>query len=176
MNMQMKPTIREATLEDVYAIRKFHARSWLGTYPNDSSGVPEEWVYERWQNWDSAEKLQEIREIIKESLADDDHLYRIATVRDRAVALSHAPQGAHSQELAALYVDKEYQGSGLAQELGDLANDFWDLTLPVEFTVVNYNERAKRFYEHQGFRKVPGSEYIHADTMPSIKARRERIA
>lgn len=170
------PVIREATPEDVYAIRKFHARSWLETYPNEHAGVPKSWVLKRWQNWDTKEKLEESSRIIAEIIANKNQLYRIAVVGNDVVALMHAARDGVTQELGGLYVDKRYQGRGLAQELMEQANSFWDSSRPVELSVVDYNERAKRFYEKQGFQKIYGSEYLHADKMPSIKMRREALA
>ncbi len=173
MEERAKPVIREATLEDVYAIRRFHAHSWLETYPNESAGVPRSWVLERWLNWDSEEKLQESSQVIADILANKNHLYRIAVVGSDVVALMHAMRDSITQELGGLYIDKRYQGSGLAQELMELANGFWNSRRPVELSVVDYNERAKHFYEKQGFKKIVKSEYLHADKMPSIKMRRE---
>lgn len=164
-----KPGIRDATLNDVCAIRKFHARSWLDTYPNEDAGVPLAWVEEKWQAWDSPEKMQESRERIRGFLADKDQLYDIAIVEDRVVGLLHVSRHTDNQELGALYVDRKYRGSGLAQELMKLADEFWRKDEAVTLAVVDYNGRAKRFYEKQGFRKVEGSEYLHADKMPSIK-------
>lgn len=167
-----QPVIREATPDDVYAIRAFHAQSWLDTYPNDNAGVPEEWVREKWQDWDTEAKLTERRNLIKGFLADNDQLYLVAVVGTEVVALVHASRHAEGQDLGALYVATLYQGSGLAQKLMQIANDFWDSDRPVELAVVDYNDRAKRFYEKQGFTKVPGSDYLHADKMPSIKMKR----
>lgn len=170
-----QPVIREATTDDVYAIRAFHAQSWLDTYPNDNAGVPEEWVREKWQDWDKEDKLAESRQRVEEFLADKNQLYQVAVVGSEVVALLHASRHAEGQDLGALYVAKPYQGSGLAQKLMQIANDFWDSDRPVELAVVDYNNRAKRFYEKQGFRKVPGSDYLHADKMPSIKMRRAAL-
>ena len=173
MSEEAKPVIRTATPDDTYAIRKFHAASWLDTYPNDNAGVPESWVRERWENWDSPEKLQESRELVTGFIADPDQLYEVAVVNDAVVGFVHATRHKDDQELGALYVAREYQGTGLAAELMLHADAFWDVNRPVYLVVVDYNERAKRFYEKQGFKKVSGSDYMHADKMPSIKMRRE---
>lgn len=170
-----QPKIRAATLDDVKAIRQFHYASWLDTYPNESAGVSEAWVRKRWKGWDSPEKLEESRGYVQAFLADPDQLYRIATVNKRVVGLLHASRRAEGQELGALYIDKEYYGTGLAQQLMALADAFWDRQRPVELSVVGYNERAKHFYEKQGFKKVTGSEYLHAGKMPSIKMIREAV-
>ena len=106
MEERAKPVIREATLEDVYAIRRFHAHSWLETYPNESAGVPRSWVLERWLNWDSEEKLQESSQVIADILANKNHLYRIAVVGSDVVALMHAMRDSITQELGGLYIDK----------------------------------------------------------------------
>jgi RimJ/RimL family protein N-acetyltransferase len=168
-----QPVIRQATLDDVPAIRAFHAASWLNTYPNDEAGVSKAWVREQWRDWDSSERLEESRNYVRSFLADPEQLYRIASVDKRVVALLHASRHTGKQELRALYIDKDYQGTGLAQQLFGLADAFWDPHQPVELAVVDYNSRAKRFYEKQGFKKIEGSEYRHADTMPSIRMVRE---
>jgi GNAT superfamily N-acetyltransferase len=168
-----RPLIREATLDDVPAIRHFLATSWLDTYPNEAAGVTEAWVRERWAGWDTPTKVQESRDHLESCLADADQLYRIAVVGNRVVALLHASRHTGKQDLGATYVSKEFQGTGLAYELFELANAFWDPRQQVQVAVVDYNARAKRFYEKQGFKKIDGSEYLHADKMPSIKMIRE---
>ena len=72
------------------------------------------------------------------------------------------------QRLEALYVDKEYRGQGVAQQLVDQAFLSFDLTQPITLEAASYNERAIRFYQKNGFEIRPGSEHLYKDVMPSI--------
>ncbi len=163
-----KATIREASFEDLLAIRKMHAKSWLAVYPNDEAGVSEEWVRGRVSNWITPEGIEKSKEHFKGIFGNPNHFYRIATVDNAVVGLVHVSRDDAKQHLDALYIDESEYGSGLAQELMGMADDWLDTSLPTDLEVASYNKRAIRFYEKCGFTIVPNSEHLFADTMPVV--------
>lgn len=165
---QPKVTIREASFEDLLAIRKMHAKSWLVAYPNDEAGVSEDWVRERVSKWTTPEGIEKSKEHFKDVFGNPNHFYRIATTGEEVVGLVHVSRDNNKQHLDALYIDESEYGSGLAQELMELADDWLDPSLPTDLEVASYNKRAIRFYEKCGFEIVPNSEHLFADKMPVL--------
>ena len=166
--VQPKVTIREASFEDLFAIRKMHAESWLAAYPNDEAGVSEDWVRERVSKWTTPEGMKKSEEHFKNVFGRPNHFYRIATFDNEVVGLLHASRDDTKQHLKALYINESEYGSGLAQELMGLADDWLDPNLPTDLEVASYNKRAIRFYEKCGFVIKPDSEHLYADKMPVI--------
>lgn len=166
--MQPKVTIREASFEDLLAIRKMHAKSWLATYPNDEAGVSEDWVRERVSGWTTPEGMKKSEEHFKNIFGNPNHFYRIATLDNEVVGLVHASRDDASQHLDALYIDESEYGTGLAQELMEMADDWLDPNVPTDLEVTSYNTRAIRFYEKCGFVVEPNSEHLFADKMPVV--------
>lgn len=166
--MQPKVTIREASFEDLFAIRKMHAKSWLVAYPNDEAGVPEDWVRERVSKWLTPEGMKKSKEHFKNIFGNPNHFYRIATLDNEVVGLVHASRDDTKQHLEALYIDESEYGSGLSQELMATADVWLDPSVPTDLEVASYNKRAIRFYEKCGFVIVPGSEHLFSDKIPTV--------
>ena len=137
-------TIREATPADAEAIIHMHAQSWLDTYPNAEYSVTEEWVRARTDSWLTPERLESRRDRIREALESPDMMYKIA-LDEKGVVIGFAcpfrEEG--QQRVGGLYVDKTYQGFGLAQVLMDEIIDWADPGHPLTLEVASYNERAK---------------------------------
>jgi ribosomal protein S18 acetylase RimI-like enzyme len=85
----------------------------------------------------------------------------------------HVLKNAEKQHLHALYVAKEYYGTGLAQRLMEMALQWIDPHRPIDLQVVTYNERAKAFYRKYGFEELPGTEEKFADIIPVITMERK---
>lgn len=166
-------SLEELRLEDVPAMRKMHAKSWLATYPNDAAGVSREWVEERVAAWLTDEELAKSKEYFRDITQNPDHFYRVARDQDRVVGLVHASRIDGHQELHALYIDEDYYGNGLAQELIDAALQHFDMSQDIELQVAAYNERAKSFYRKYGFEEVQGSETLFKEKIPIITMRRD---
>lgn len=160
--------LRSAELSDTKAIRTMHAQSWLDTYPNEEFGISKEWVKERVSHWITPEGLSESEEHLKGIFNNPEHLYRIATEGDNVIGFVHAFNTEGEQELKALYVDKDHKGSGLAQKLMKEVNEWVDKTKPIKLGVATYNQRAINFYINQGFEKLPNSEHLFADKIPTL--------
>lgn len=164
-----KWVIRDAMPDDAEAIISMHAQSWLDTYPNEEAGVAREWVEKNTSDWSHPERTESRRQRIREALASPDMLYKIALDPEGRVIGFVCPfRDSSGQRVGGLYVEKSYQGSGLAQSLMDEAINWTDPTKPLVLEVAAYNERAKRFYKKYGFKEVAGSEQLHKNTMPII--------
>lgn len=163
------PIITDATKAEAQAIIAMHAQSWLDTYPNDAVGVSREWVEDRVEKWHSPEKLAARIEKIEQAKSNPDMLYRIAKdKKGDVVGLALSFRDKETQCLGALYVDKAYYGTGLAQRFMDEVIAWADPTKSIEFEVATYNERAKAFYRKYGFEEIKGTERLY-DVIPVVK-------
>lgn len=167
--------IREATLDDVEAVRRMHAQSWLDTYPNEEAGISYEWVKQETDSWLTPEGLEGSREYFRKVLDNPDHFYRIAVDGDRVIGLVHTDIKDGHKHLGALYIDKDYHGTGLAQTMIKLADDWIDGE-EVSLEVVTYNKRAIRFYEKQGYKVVDGENELFAGKIPNVTMIRKGVS
>lgn len=164
--------IREATSSDVEAIRRMHAQSWLDTYSNDEAGISYDWVKQKTDSWLTPEGLEKSQEYLGDIFNDPEHFYRIALDGERVIGFIHVDSKDGHKHLGALYIDKDYHGTGLAQTMMKLADD-WIGNEKVSLEVVTYNTRAIRFYEKHGYRVVDGENEPFADKIPNVTMIRE---
>ena len=168
----MKMIIRKMKIEDAEAIRRFHRRSWRDTYPNEKAGVSREWVERVTDEWLTQEKMERSLEIFQSVIDDEkNQYYRLVEVDGEVMGFVHGTRRDDSgeQHLDAIYIDKDLQGTGMAQKLVGGLFGFLDLTRDIWLEVVSYNERAKAFYRKNGFEEVKGSDFLFKEVMPSIK-------
>lgn len=175
--MEREPTlqleIRTATVDDVPAIRAMQAASWQETYPNEEHGVSAEWVNAKTTEWMTPEKIELSKEHLASVFSDPAQFYRVAYQEGNVVGLIHAStKEDKTKHLEGLYTDVSVHGTGVAQRMMALVDE-WIGAAPVTLEVASYNARAIRFYEKQGFRVVPGSEHMFADTISTIDMVRE---
>jgi ribosomal protein S18 acetylase RimI-like enzyme len=161
---------------DAEAIRQFHRKSWRDTYPNEAAGVSREWIEETTDEWLLPERMEKSRELYQSVLDDaDNQYYRLVEVDGEVLGFVHGVRRSSDngkQYLNAIYIDKSLQGTGVAQKLIDGLFGFLDLNEDIWLEVANYNERAKGFYQKNGFAVVEGSEFLFKDVIPSIKMAR----
>lgn len=167
------PRIRPTALEDIPSLRAMQAASWRATYPNDAAGVTTDWVLRRTALWVTSEGYEKSRQHFKDVLNNQHHQHLVAVVQDKVVGLVHASKIGGKHSLEALYVDSHYYGSGVAQQLMDRAMEWLGGAMPVSLEVASYNQRAIRYYEKNGFKKVESSRHLFADTIPVIEMRKE---
>ena len=149
-------TIRDTVTDDIVSLRTMHARAWRDTYPSDKHGVSREWVKERTDAWLTPEGIEETKVRSKEVYGHPDHLHKVAVLPDgTVVGMIHLARKEGGYRLNALYVDKQYYGTGVAQRLMEAALAWSDPTLPIDLQIVIYNERAKAFY-HKRIRRETG--------------------
>lgn len=162
-------TIRKASLEDVEAIRAMQAQSWRDTYQNDDIGVTKEWLAEETASWLTPDKLDDSKERFKNFLSDPAHFYRIALQGGEVVGLLHLDTKEDgSKHLWGLYTAAHTHGSGLAQKLMALADE-WVGESDVDLEVASYNERAKAFYRKYGFVETEILPELFKDKIPTVK-------
>lgn len=166
--------IRNTTAADILKLRAMHGQSWRDTYPSPEHGVSQEWVEERTAGWMTPEGIAKSEEHFKEVFGQPNHLHQIAVDSDgEIVGTVHMSKGEQGQHLEALYIDKRYFGTGLAQRLMEKALAWSDKTQKIHLQVATYNERAKAFYHKYNFKEKPGSETYFAETIPVITMERE---
>jgi len=165
-----KPTISVPTPDDAEGYRHVQARGWLDAYPNDTAGVSRKWVEDLTDAWFTPEALDDSRARVASMLADDKcrFLY-VAKVGDECVGMTYATNIDDNQRIEALYVDKPYYGTGLAQQLMETALGNLDLSQPIWLETITYNRRAQQFYQKYGFEIVEGSDHMYREIMPAIK-------
>ena len=149
-------------------MRAMHARSWLDAYPNEEYGVPKKWVEERTNGWLTPEALEDSRVRFGPVYSNPQHFHRIAVKDGDVVGIVHASKTEKGQHIEALYIAKEFYGSGLAKQLMKQAFGWLDLSGAIDLEVVTYNERAKAFYRKYGFEEKASSEHLFADKMPVV--------
>lgn len=165
-------TLRKAVAEDMLALRPLQAASWMATYPSDENGVPYEWVKERTDKWTLPERMAESVGILQKVIDDPAQFYRLAEQNGEVVGFVHCLTNEdETKELEAIYTLPKTFGTGLGPQLMDIAME-WVGDTPTTLKVADYNNRAIRFYEKYGFKKVDGSEALYADKIPMIVMRR----
>lgn len=167
--------VREARLTEVPLIRAMHRESWLATYPNDENGVSLDWVHARVDKWLDPDQLARSEEILGAAFSDSTQYYRIAEQDGIISGLVHGstkPDG--SKYLEGLYTLPESFGTGLGAQLFEGFNT-WAEGAAVSLQVAAYNNRAIKFYEKQGFKIVPESNHLFAETIPCIVMNREQM-
>lgn len=166
--------IRRPTADDVVAVRRMQAASWLAAYQSDVNGVSVDWINQETDQWIQDEQINMTKDLFNTVSVRDAAFYRVATINDEVVGVVIATQEQTDvSELGSLYITPEQFGSGLGQQLMNQVID-WSGQSAIELEVVSYNARAVRFYERNGFTIVSGSESTYKDTIPLIKMKRER--
>ena len=163
------PIITTPTADDVESLIAMHDQSWLDTYPDEKAGISREWVQQRINRYPHSEKIEKRLKMISQAEIDQNILIRIA--KDKAgnvVGLIMPYRDRETQQVGAIYIDKAYYGTGLAQRLMAEIIAWADPKWPLELEVASYNERAKAFYRKHGFEEVAGSERLH-EIIPVIK-------
>ena len=147
--------IGPATLEDAFGIAKVHVRSWQSVYAGlmEAEFLERLSVDERTIRWRDILQKAESQTFVARQGASVVGFVSFGKCRDEG-----APE--KQGEIWALYAQPEVWGQGVgrtlmeraAQELrmrGHVGTSLW---------VLSQNQRAVRFYETFGFKRIPGSE------------------
>lgn len=163
--------ICEGTADDVEAITKLHALSWVETYVNEENGITKEWVEKRMATRLTDEAIEARKKKINDNVGNPDNSLFVAKDQNGNVLGFIVPTRSKSgeQNVSGLYVDSEYHGRGVAQMLMDKLIEWADPTKPIYLGVATYNERAKAFYKKYGFKEIAGSEELFDGVIPEIK-------
>jgi len=158
--------IRRATVADAEALAEFGARTFYETFAADNE--PEDMRLFLASTWSPQLQRAEILDSGLDTLLACDA--RDALAGFAQVRVAHPPAGIEVRkpvELKRFYVDKPWQGQGVARQLMEAAEqaararggrEFW-------LGVFERNERARAFYRKCGFRKV-GSQIFVVGTDP----------
>lgn len=160
-------TVSKMTEDDVLAAKELIAQSYFDTYINEEHDVTEEWVSSFKKEFLSDERIKGTKDRLKKSN------YASWVVKDMynkivGAAIQYIGED-KTQNLLALYVDKDYHGIGAAQALMSSVLEWFDKKKPIILGVATYNERAKAFYRKWGFEEIIGSDIMYLDKIPEIK-------
>ena len=166
--------IRKATIRDIERVRKMQAQSWRDTYENKELGVAKDWLRAETDLWLTPNEIKKSEEFMRPFLEDEkNNFYRVAEVKNEIVGMIHANHQDEKWRLWGIYISSKYHGSGLAQELLDLANE-WLGDNTVELEVASYNDRAKAFYRKNGFYETNEKREKYKNRIPIIKMIRSK--
>ena len=166
--------IRNTTADDILELRTMHGQSWRDTYENTEHGISREWLEQRTAAWITSEGIEKSKEYFKDVFGHPDHLHQVAeNEQGDIIGLVHMSNSEQRRHLQAIYIDKRYYGTGLAQQLMDRAIAWGDTSSPIYLEVVTYNERAKAFYRKYHFKEKPGTETFFSDIIPILTMERE---
>ena len=167
--------LSKASADDAVAIRTLQAKSWIDTYPNEELGISLEFIKERTDRWLLRDNLEKSKKHISDKVNDPTQFYRIAMLDKNIVGFVHVSTKENGAKyLEAIYTDPETLGTGLGQTLMASASE-WIGGNDVTLEVASYNDRAVRFYEKYGYKKVEGSEAMFAEIIPMFTMKRKGI-
>ena len=145
--------IREMKLEDVDAVDRVRQNSWVDSYESKEHSVSADLINDyfayRRKKQNKAEKLKRIQ-----TKLDNVNTYtKVATSEDgRVVGMIFGKKtSATEATLGALYLEPSYIGKGNGRLLMDGFIEWLGKSVECELFVVNYNERAIKFYKKYGF-------------------------
>lgn len=165
--MEKRWKIRITKESDAQAIFSLLFIGWLDAHVNDDIGVTSDFIISR--------RLKMLRYPFYENGVrfdglgnTKDNMHFVAVdKRGIIVGLIHANRDSEGQHLQGLYIYKEFQGTGLAQDLMARFEGWEDKSLDTQLGVVEYNKRAIKFYEKYGFKDY-GVKYNIEDKIPCI--------
>lgn len=134
---------------DAQGIQEVLYRTWLATYPNEEFGITVDDVEDRFKDRKWEEALAKRKKYISDPPIGDTML--LAKDVQRIVGLCRVIRHEDKNELAAIYVLPEYQGTGVGKLLWQQAKKCFDSERNTIVQVATYNKNAIRFYEKIGF-------------------------
>lgn len=165
--------IEAATEADVAGIGQAHLQATLETYPNEAAGIDAAWLTQEFAHFAKPSGDVYRRKTVGQAETNPDLvLYDVVkNIQGQVVGFIHATRGTRRAKLEGLYLVEEARGTGVSDELMQRALDFAD-GQPMVLEVVDYNQRAIRFYERYGFEEVPDSHRFRNGKLPIMDMRR----
>ena len=165
--MQKQWKIRESRKSDAQAIMSLLLVSWLDTYVNEDLGITRDFILEKRLPWLEYPFLRDECKF-NNFINTKDNLHMVAEDENGVVVgFIHCTRDGDGQQINGLYIFKEFQGSGLAQEFAKKFDEWEDKNEDSWLGVVSYNKRAIKFYEKLGF-KDNGVKYDIYEKIPCI--------
>lgn len=174
MSSEFEPTPRfvidEMQPDEIDAATLMRMQSWIDTYSNPDLGITSEWIEERF----AQQLLPESRQIRLERFSRNKAAgtFNAWAAHDEAGNIIGVttpfitPEG--KQKIGSIYVDKDWHGTGVGNQLMQKAVDWLDPTKPIYLGVATYNDRAKAFYRKWSFEEIPDSEELYDEKIPQI--------
>ncbi len=157
------PSIRPATTEDLATIGRIHAEAatlaYAHIFPADSPPPTPEALAGQWRTvLDDPDPRAEILVATIPGEAADPAVSPGAGSVVGALAVAPSPDVPTGLLLQRLYIDPAHQGLGIGATLHDHAIERVRRrgSPAINLWVLEANERARRIYEHRGWRLVPG--------------------
>ncbi len=145
--------IRKATVEDIGLIRRMANVAFPATYREILSADQLEYMME----WMYSE------ESLHKQMTEDGHVYYLAFCDDEAAGyVSIQPEGEDVYHLQKIYILPQYQGKQLGKRLFECAISAIKEIHPAPCEMrlnVNRNNKAVRFYQHMGMKKVDEGDF-----------------
>ena len=170
MPQQSDWLIEQAIPEDAHALAVLHGESFKEAYLSTDEPRNARVLAEA-ADFITPDRLEKRMELIRDSMEHSDKEF-YATVNDEdgvPVGFIYGFKEDDKQELSALYISKEYFGSGLAQALTQQFIDWCDPDKPVELGVVVDNDRAQKFYKKIGFQATGQMHDSYYEFLPETK-------
>jgi RimJ/RimL family protein N-acetyltransferase len=160
-------TIRDMKLGDGEEVHELLRQLHHDTYVNEDLGVTAERVDERF----SKTTPEQRRVRLEARMSDTNNARWVAEDASGKIIGFVGPriEDDGTRRIGALYVDKDWHGKGIAQELMQKAIDWHGTENDIHLGVVEYNDRAKAFYTKWGFEEVPNSSKLFDDLIPEIE-------
>jgi len=168
-NKNNKIIITNPVKGDEKQIVLVHKETWLSTYPNEKYGISREDILLK--DFDSDEKLNNWKKIIKNNGKNDVYLC-VAKNKDKIIGFCQVSKGKKHNELKTIYILPEYQKMGVGKKLIEKGLEWLGKNKDIIVEVVEYNEKAIKFYEKYSFVKtgvVSDCKFPNGKTMPEIQ-------
>lgn len=147
--IRKKVIIKKPLPEDARSVQELLYHTWLATYPNEEFGITIDDIEDRFKNRFRGEELEK-REKYYANVPENE-IILIAKEEKNVVGFCRASRFDDKNELIAIYVLPEYQGTGVGKLLWQQAKKHFDSGKDTIVQVASYNEKAIRFYEKLGF-------------------------
>lgn len=161
--------IRDATGDDVYAIRNVQKVGWLATYPNEHFGITREDILEHF-NDTGEEFIKRMEERKKTTNTSPNTHTWVAVIEQKEVIGFCIARKGEENRVASLYVLPSYHGNGIGKMLMKEALQWIGENKKIWIGVASYNNHAISFYEKFGFHKANIVPHDCVTPLPSGKA------
>ena len=139
--------IQDASIKDVYTIRKVQKETWLATYPNEKSGITLDDIKAKIDEMQSG-GIERLKKRIQEDVSS--HTY-IAKIGNEVIGFIGVQKQDDKNRIRALYVLPKYQKQGIGRQLINKGLQWLGTDKSITLEVVAYNNNAIEFYKSFGF-------------------------
>jgi GNAT superfamily N-acetyltransferase len=150
--------VERAVPADAEAIMTIKLNAWLGAYVNEAEGVTADDLRKKFGDLPTA--IANWKRGIASETEHSDRATFVAKVDGHVVGFAAPCNEGGQRRVGDLYVSPDAQGKGVGSKLLHKAVEWHGADRDVYLHVVDYNQRAIRFYEHNGFQAtgvvIPG--------------------